>query len=393
MADETRPLRIFISAGESSGDALGGRLIAAIRQLLGDRPVIFQGIGGPEMEGQGVTSLFPISELAVMGIVEVLPHIPRLRRRIVESADAIKRFGPDVLVTIDAPGFNKRLAKACGTTSFPKVHYVAPTVWAWRPKRVFVFKALFDRLLCLLPFEPPYFEKVGLLAPFVGHSVLESGADQGNGPAFRQARGLASSARVLCVLPGSRKNEIKHLLPVFREVVLQLAERKAIDAVVVPIVPHLDSVIRAETETWPIRVETVTGGGHLKFDAMAASDAALATSGTVALELALAKLPMVIGYKIGALTYAIVIRMVRVTYGNLINHLAGREVIPEFVQARCRADLILPAVEAALDPDQAAQQYAAYQPFLQQFAPIEGGSPSMAAAQAVLDAIPSQQKG
>lgn len=382
-----RPLRIFLSAGEASGDALGARLIAAIRRQVGpDRPVIFQGIGGPEMAAMGMESLFPISDLAVMGLVEVIPHIPRLKRRIAQAAGAVRDFNPDVLVTIDAPGFNKRLVDALGKTGFPKVHYVAPTVWAWRPKRVYGFKQRFDRLLCLLPFEPPYFEKVGLSAPFVGHSVLESGADKGNGPAFRRDRGIEDADRVLCVLPGSRRNEIKHLLPIYRQTVEDLVERGKVDVIVVPVVPHLHATIEAETRSWPVRVELVTGTEQ-KFDAMAASNAALATSGTVSLELAMAKLPMVIGYKIGALTYQIVVRMVMVTYGTLINHLADQEVIPEFVQDRCRADLLVPAVEAALDPTQGQEQVERYAPYLKAFSPEGETPPSDVAAKAVLEPL------
>lgn len=384
MTGTDRPLRIFISAGEVSGDVLGGRLMDALRRLS-PREIEFRGIGGPDMTAHGLDSLFPISELAVMGLVEIIPHIPRLKRRIAETAAAVTAFQPDVLVTIDAPGFNKRLAAACGETSFPKVHYVAPTVWAWRPGRVHKFKALFDRLLCLLPFEPPYFAAVGLKAPFVGHSVIESGADRGDGAGFRRRNGIAATATVLCLLPGSRRGEVARLLPTFRTVVEGVAGRVPGLHVVLPTVPHLTDTLSGLIADWTVPVTLVTDSTQ-KYDAMAAANGALAASGTVALELAMARVPTVIAYRINALTYAVIMRLVTTDFAHLINILAQREIVRERIQAQCRSDLLIDDVMGLLGPD-GAHQVDAVQPYLAQLSPGDGLTPSEAAAREVLDAI------
>ncbi|NMM44024.1 lipid-A-disaccharide synthase [Rhodospirillaceae bacterium KN72] len=382
---QPRPLRIFLSAGESSGDLLGGRLMAALKRLHGG-PIEFRGVGGPEMERQGLTSLFPISDLAVMGLVEVLPHIPKLKRRIREAAQAAVGFEPDVMVTIDAPGFNKRLAKACGSTPFAKVHYVAPTVWAWRPKRVFAFRDLFDRLLCLLPFEPPYFEKVGLTAPFVGHSVLESPAATVTGDGFRARHGIADTVRLFCVLPGSRRGEIERLLPVFRDTIARISSQPGGKVVcVVPTVPHLRETVEAELAAWPVTAMPIADQGE-KYEAMAASDAALAASGTVALELALTGTPTVIAYRISPISYQILSRIVKARFAHILNILADRAVVPEFIQNDCTVEKLAPVLNHMTGPV-GKDQIAALRPYLAQLSPEDGGSPSEAAARAVLDAL------
>jgi lipid-A-disaccharide synthase len=380
----SRPLKVFISAGEVSGDILGGRLIAALKKLS-PQGIELQGIGGPEMEKEGLHSLFPLSDLAIMGVIEILPHIPKLKRRIAQAAQAAIRFDPDVMVTIDAPGFNKRLARSCGATVWPKVHYVAPTVWAWRPKRVFAFKALFDRLLCLLPFEPPYFEAVDLKADFVGHSILESGADTGNGPGFRKRFGIASDASVLCVLPGSRRGEMERLLPVFKDAVAETQIKHPGLHVIIPAVPHLAQAIKAQAADWPVDV-TVLEDQSQKYDAMAASNAALAASGTVALELALARVPTVIAYKINGLTHFLVRRLIKTQYAHLLNILAQREIVPERIQSDCLAGQLAQDIDALLGPS-GAQQAALLAPYLDQLKPSGNDAPSVAAARMILSSL------
>ncbi len=382
--NEAPALKIFISAGEVSGDLLGARLIAALRRAVPEG-LQFAGIGGTEMQRQGMESLFPISDLAVMGVIEIIPHIPRLKRRIAETAEAVHRFDPDILITIDAPGFNKRLAVACGPTRFPKLHYVAPTVWAWRPKRVHAFKALFDRLLCLLPFEPPYFEAVGLKADFVGHSILESGADKGDGAGFRRTYGIGETVPLLCVLPGSRRGEVDRLLPIFRDAVSRAAERLPGLHVVMPTVPHLAERIEKQVAAWALPV-TVIADGQEKYDAMAAANAALAASGTVALELAMARVPTVIAYRINGLTYWIVNRLIFSKFAHILNILARREIVPERIQDACRAETLADDILALLSQSGSGQMEA-LAPYLAMLEPAPGILPSDAAAQAVLDCI------
>lgn len=386
MSDPERPLRVFVSAGEPSGDLLGARLIAALRRRA-PRGIDVAGVGGDAMAGEGMESAFPLSELAVMGLLEILPHIPRLKRRIQQAAEAARRFQPDVLVTIDAPGFNKRLVKALGATPYPKIHYVAPTVWAWRPKRVHAFKALYDAILCLLPFEPPYFERAGLAAPFVGHSVLEGGADRGDGAKARFAANIPLDAPVLCMLPGSRRGEIDKLLPVFRFVVRKVAAAHPNLRVLVPTVEHQGDRVRGGVADWEVRCDVVTGVAA-RYDAMAASNVALAASGTVALELAMARVPTVIAYRLNPLTHAIVRRLISSPYAHLLNILMDEAVVPERLQSDCVPDVLALDIERLLGPDGTAQ-VDRLGPVLDRLRPDGGRSPSDAAADEVLRLVVS----
>src|SRR5947209_6354925 len=207
---------IFIVAGEPSGDALGGALIRALRKRTGGRMRV-AGIGGGRMGGQGVASLVPLSDLAVAGIAEVLPRAPLILRRVRETVQAIRQLRPDAVVTIDSSGFSWRIAHRLRRHGerLPLIHYVAPMVWAWRPGRARRMARWYDHLLALLPFEPPYFEAVGLACSYVGHPVIESGAERGDATRFRAAHGIAGEELVLTVLPGSRGGEVSRLLPIF----------------------------------------------------------------------------------------------------------------------------------------------------------------------------------
>lgn len=381
MSEPARPLRVFLSAGESSGDLLGARLIAALRRRA-PHGIEIAGVGGDAMADEGLESAFPLSELAVMGLLEVVPHIPRLKRRIRESAEAARRFDPDVLVTIDAPGFNKRLAKAIGSSSYPKAHYVAPTVWAWRPKRVYTFKALFDALLCLLPFEPPFFERVGLKAPFVGHSVLEGGADRGDGAKARDAAGIPRDATVLCMLPGSRRGEIDRLLPIFKGVISRTAEAHPGLRVLVPTVDYQEERVRDGVADWDVECDVVTGTAS-RYDAMAASNVALAASGTVALELAMARVPTVITYRLNPVTHAIVRRLIRSPYAHLLNILMDEAIVPERLQSDCDPRVLASDIDRLLGPDGDAQ-IERIAPVLEQLRPAGDRAPSESAADEIL---------
>ncbi len=214
---------IYLVAGEPSGDVLGGRLMAALKAARPD--LTFAGIGGPRMAEHGLVSLFPMRELTIVGLLEVLPKLRRLRSLLHQAAADIAARRPAVLVTIDSPGFTLRLLRLAAHAGMPRVHYVAPQVWAWREGRVKKFPGLWDRLLCLLPFEPAFFAQHGLPARFVGHPVLESGADTGDAARFRATHGLAKEAKVLALLPGSRRGEVRRLLPVFGAALELLAPR------------------------------------------------------------------------------------------------------------------------------------------------------------------------
>ena len=290
-------LTIFLIAGEPSGDDLGGHLMAAIQELAGGH-ARFAGIGGPAMARQGLESLFPMAELSVMGLVEVLPRAPRLLRRIGETVAAIRELRPHAVVTIDAPGFCFRVATRLkratrsGAPIPPIVHYVAPQVWAWRPGRARTLAKIVDHLLVLLPFEPPYFEKYGLACTYVGHPAFESGVQRGNGAALRAKLSIRADDTVLCLLPGSRSSEVSRLLPVFRETVARLLRELPRLRILCAAAAPVADQIKAEIATWPLAVHVADN--EERFDAMAASDVALAASGTVTLELAAASVPMVV---------------------------------------------------------------------------------------------------
>src|SRR5271166_6577710 len=271
---------IYLVAGEASGDVLGARLMAALRARRPD--LTFVGIGGEQMAMQGLASLFPMRDLALMGLFEVLPRLHHLRRRLRQTVADIAARRPGVVVTIDSPGFTLRLLKAIQPLGVKRVHYVAPQVWAWREHRVRHYHRLWDQLLCLLPFEPAFFARRGLPATFVGHPVLESGADHGDAARFRATHGIDPTARMLTLMPGSRRSEVARLLPVLGATLQRFPD-------IVPVVPVAGPVaeaVRAGTRDWPWQPILISQPQD-KHDAFAASAAALTKSGTSTLELAM----------------------------------------------------------------------------------------------------------
>lgn len=385
---EDGPLVVLI-AGEPSGDALGARLMAALKTKTGGK-IRFAGVGGDKMAAEGLISRFPMSDIAVMGLFEVLPRLPKILVRIAETADWAERLCPDAVVTIDSPDFNFRVAarlkKRLKGKGFPLIHYVAPTVWAWRPGRARAVARLYARLMTLLPFEPPYFEREGLAAAFVGHSVLESGAGEGNGSAFRDRHAISLRASLLCILPGSRRSEIRALLPVFGEALARIAVQIPDLRVVVPTIPAITAEIRAATSAWPGNPLVIEAEGE-KYDAFAAAQAALAASGTVSLELALAGTPHVIAYRVNPITAWLARRLVRVRFVNLVNLVLDRAVVPELLQDDCTGATLADAVLVLFrDPRAREAQRAAFTEAMRRLSPGEE-TPSAHAADMVLDTL------
>ncbi|WP_291296026.1 lipid-A-disaccharide synthase [Elioraea sp.] len=371
---------VYLVAGEASGDILGARLIAALRARRPDLRVA--GIGGARMQAEGLVSLFPMEELSLMGLAEVLPSLARLIRRMGEAEADILTQRPAALVTIDAPSFTLRLAARVRPKGVRVVHYVAPQVWAWRPWRVKRIAASVDRLLCLLPFEPSFFAKAGIDARFVGHPILE-GAVAGDANAFRQRNGIAADAKVLVVMPGSRGGELNRHLPVFGAAIDRLREAVPGFAPVALALPR--HVARIEA-AWP-RIPVLSADGE-KRDALAAATAALVKSGTSSLEVALAGVPQVVAYKVNPITAAIVRRLVKVRHASLVNILATTPAIPELIQEACTGETLAATLAPLLaDPAAAAAQHAAYAEARAALSPPGGQQPSEAAADAVLAAI------
>lgn len=339
-------LSVFILAGEPSGDRLGGALMAGLKQLQPD--VCFEGIGGTLMAEEGLSSRFPMEELSVMGLAEVLPKYRHLKRRIKETAEAVLEMKPDVLITIDSPDFSLRVARLVKERSdIRTVHYVAPSVWAWRPKRAVKMAEVIDHVLALLPFEPPYMEAAGMECDFVGHPVVaEPPATEEEITAFRKAFGLGEAPFVLA-LPGSRRSEVARLAPVFGEALAQFSAQNPEHRVVVPAAGPVAGAVKEALQAWPegsllidpSDFDLSIAKAH-KRAAFAAADLALAASGTVSLELAAARTPMVIAYRFQWLTWQIMRRMALIDTVTLVNLVSDTRVVPECLGPDCTAENI-----------------------------------------------------
>lgn len=383
---------VFLIAGEPSGDALGARLMAALRERTGGA-VRFAGVGGEEMEAGGLKSLVPIQDLAVMGVAEVLPRARRIFRRVNETVAAVRAAQPDAVVTIDSSGFTWRVAQRLRGQGerLLLIHYVAPMVWAWRAGRARRMARWYDHLMALLPFEPPYFQAVGLGCTYVGHPVIESGAGRGDGPAFRRRYGIDADATLITVLPGSRRGEVRRLLPVFRATIERLRHRYVGLRVVIPTVNTVHDDIAGETKDWPVPAVAVRGTAS-KYDALAASNAALAASGTVTLEVALAEVPMVVAYRVNMLTEAIVRHLIRVRFVSLINLVLDRPAIPELLQQDCTPEQLARELTRLIDDRLARErEIEAYREGLQRLGRGDL-SPGLRAADCVLGLIAERRK-
>ena len=382
-----KPINLMIVCGEPSGDALGAQLMAGIKQLAGDR-VRFTGVGGLAMSALGFQSLYPLDTTAVMGLREVVPAIPAILRHVKQAVAFAVETKPDAVVVIDSPDFTHRVAQGIKKRdpSIRTVDYVAPQVWASRAYRARKMAHYFDLVLALFPFEVPFFEKYGLKAAFVGHPVVERLAKVSGGDALRARLGIAPDAPLLALLPGSRTSEIRFILPEFRATAESLAKRIPGLVTVLPTVPHVAAKVRAATANWPTVLHIVEGEAD-KYAAFDAADVALAASGTVTAELALARTPMVVGYKVGGLTFFLSKFLMTVTHITLINIILGREAVPEFLQSRCTPQNLAQAV-ARLFADTEAR--AAQKAAMAEFAHALGADdepPSLRAARVLIEFV------
>lgn len=349
-------IRLFLVAGEPSGDRLGAAMMQGLKALMPD--VEFGGIGGPLMQAEGMSSLFPMAELSLMGIAEIAPKYLHLKQRIRETANQVLKSRPDALITIDAPDFSLRVAKLVKAASdIPTVHYVAPTVWAWRAGRAEKMAQVIDHVLALFPFEPPLMRSAGMSCDFVGHPVVaEPLATAGEIKKFRSDHGIGEDP-VILLLPGSRKGEVSRLTPIFGHVFSRLNDSHPRLRAVLPVAPNVAADVAAEVVDWPHPPILVDGGDVVaKRAAFGAADVALAASGTVSLELAAAATPMVIAYDMNWLTRQILKRMLLTDTVTLVNLVSESRTVPEFLGARCRSELIVPAIENLLNHPKAQQK-------------------------------------
>ncbi len=350
--------KIFIIAGEASGDWLGAKLM---RELKGKCE--FHGIGGVKMAAEGLTSIFPMQEISLIGFSEVLPHIANLKRRMQQTEDEIRRLKPDVVVTIDSPGFNFRIADRVQDLrpDVKLLHYVAPTVWAYKPKRAEKVNRLFDKLLCILPFEPPYFNN----AEFIGHPVIEDGLDKGDAAAFKARHNIED---FICMMPGSRRGELKRNLPIFKKA----AEKFAMPVVIIA----ADNAV-IDVSDWKVKVIVVNN--KEKADCFAACKAGVIKSGTSGLEFAFANKPYIVAYRVSWASYLIIKALVKIKYANLLNLLAGKMLVKELLQGDVRAGMIVSALSDAIKNADMSE----YKKNLDKLRPV-GGHPTENAAAAVI---------
>lgn len=371
--------KVYIIAGEASGDLLGMRLMKAMAELYHDN-ISFVGIGGDAMHKEGFISLFPIQELSLMGVFEILPHLPNLISRLNQTIDDIEKKKPDVVVTIDSPDFNFRVGRAVKKMGIPVVHYTMPSVWAWREKRAENVTQFLAKGLALLPFEPPYFTRHGLDCTFVGHPIVESEGLKIKSNPFRKRHSISDEKPIVCVLPGSRKSELKYMLPIFSKTIQEVVKRHPDTIIVIPTFKHFREYIEEEVMSWGIPA-IITIDPDEKYQAMHASNVALAASGTVALELAMLDVPMIIGYKVNFLTALIARALIKTKYVSLVNIILQKLVVPEYLQERCTPNLMALALHEILHEKGKTQKKA----FLELRKNLSHGDvlPSMKAAHAI----------
>ena len=341
MTIAEQPLKVYLIAGEPSGDLLGSRLMRALRRKTAGN-VAFFGLGGDTMEAEGLKPLFDISDLAIMGLIEVIPSIPKVLRHIKETVADILRVQPDIVITIDSWSFSARVHQKLRQlkTGIPQLHYVAPQVWAWKKKRAKTMYKYIDALMTLLPQEPKYFTPYHLETVFVGHPVIESEVLQADGNEFRRQYQIPDNKKIITILPGSRHNEVGRLLPVFAEAARRLLAQNPDFYFVIPTVRTVASHVKAEAAKLNLPLLVVESQQD-RYNAFRASSAAIAASGTVALELAICHIPHIIGYKVSPLTAFIADKFLKIQFVNLSNIMLGREVVPELLQEQCIAGNIV----------------------------------------------------
>jgi lipid-A-disaccharide synthase len=382
-----KDLRLFLVAGEHSGDALGGRLMAALNRLSKGR-VHYLGVGGEQMEREGLATQFPMSDVAVMGPMSILPRLPRIVARVRRTAAAAVAADPDAVVIIDAPEFTHPIAKRIRRRAphIPIIDYVSPSVWAWRPGRARKMRRYVDHLLALLPFEPEVHQRLGgPPCTYVGHPLVERLdwlRDLDTAPLAKSLR-LAPNRLVLVVLPGSRTSEVTRLMEPFGKAIGLLQERGIAPRIIIPVVPQVRDLVEELARSWPIRPALVEGGDD-KFRAFKLAHAALAASGTVTLELALSGTPMVVAYRVDAVAAKLrfLLKVPSVVLANLV---LGENAFPEYLQEDCTEEKLSAALEQLLKntPERQAQGEAlAHIPALLL---QSGPNPSDVAARIVLD--------
>ncbi len=381
---------IAMVAGEHSGDQLGGKLIPAIKDALGE-PVSFSGVGGEAMASQGCPSLFPLSDIAVMGISAVIPRLPRLIRRIHQTVDAVLQADPDILVILDSPEFTHAVAKRVrrARPGLPVVDYVSPSVWAWRPGRAKKMRRYVDHVLALLPFEPGVHRRLG--GPdctYVGHPLIErlDWIDSLDPNALTQEQGLDPDLPVLVVLPGSRAHEVSRHMQSFGEALNLIWRETGPFEIVIPVVESVRALIETKLDGWPSKPHLVSGE-TAKFQAFLLARAALAVSGTVTLELALCGTPMAVGYILDPVAARLrwLASFQSIVLPNLI---LEENVFPEFIYEACTGEQLSAAMLPLMGETEARDAQLAGLSIIADKMRLDAGTPSEEAARTILTYLP-----
>ena len=377
---------IFLIATEESGDRLGAGLMKVLRQRLGDA-VLFEGVGGLAMASEGLTSLFPIEELSIVGFAAVVRRLPRIMRLIRQTVDAVMQTSPDALVIIDSPDFTHRVARRVRSRdqSIPIIDYVSPTVWAWRPGRARAMVSYIDHVMALLPFEPEAYRRLrGPPCTYIGHPLIDQLASL-RPNAEERARREAENP-LLLVLPGSRRSEVRHHMAIFGETLALLSAEGIAFEPVLPTTPQLEEIIRENVKGWQVQPRIAVTEAE-KRTAFRSARAALAKSGTVTLELALAGVPMVAAYRVGAVEAFILRRAIKVQSVILANLVLGKEVVPEFLQENCTAEALAKSLGEVLTDTPLRQRQIEAFATLDSVMSTGGAPPSLRAAEIVLAAM------
>ncbi len=369
----------MIIAGEPSGDFIAAQLMKSLKKK--DPTIIFEGIGGQHMQAEGLQSIYPLQELSIMGFFEDFGKYYGVYKKLKELKEMLVKNKPDLLITVDFPGFNFRLGKMIKGQGVRHIHYVAPTVWAWKAWRAKMVAKFLDHLFCIFPFEPPYFEKENLPTTYVGHPIMEMGFDKGDAKAFFKKHKVNEKATVLTLLPGSRQRELDTLIPIYKKTIHVLSSKISKLHIVIPTLDCYRKYL--EEQDWASPVSIITDLQDRK-DAYAASKVALAASGTIALELAAASLPMVITYKISKITEWIARPFLKVKYACMVNILMNKSIVPELLQEKCNPEDLSKSILTILnDPKENKKQKEALKKVRTMLTP-ENKTSSDLAAEAVL---------
>ena len=382
----TAERKIFLIATEESGDRLGANLMKVLRQRLGGA-VHFEGVGGRAMAREGLMSLFPIEELSIIGLAAVVRELPKILGLIKETAAVVAEVSPDILVIIDSPDFTHRVARRVRARdpAIPIVNYVSPTVWAWRPGRARAMRKYVDHVLALLPFEPEAYQRLrGPPCSYVGHPLTEQLSALR--PNAQEAARRAGQPPVLLVLPGSRRSEIRHHMDVFGQAVGRLQQEGVAFELVLPTMPHLQEAVVEAVKGWPIQPQVVIGEQE-KRAAFRIAHAALAKSGTVTLELAIAGVPMVTAYRTGSVEAWILRRAIKVNSVILANLVIGENVVPEFLQQDCTPEKLAAALREVLGDSELRRKQVEAFAKIDQIMSTGNQPPSVRAADIVLETM------